>query len=125
MHTFIAAWGFFSVTLEDVTALYHLPLIGDLGVSNIIFSNDEQDQVATLCDLITVAWKHRFQIVPEDKTVSSAPPNSWIHYFFQELDKNNKAYESDDLKANLKLSVFLAMWLLRHVFPGSPQDRVS
>ncbi|GAV84740.1 PMD domain-containing protein, partial [Cephalotus follicularis] len=43
-HTFMAPWGFFTVTLEGVMELYRLPLIGEIGPSNIDLLPHEKDE---------------------------------------------------------------------------------
>lgn len=41
-HTFIDAWGEFTLTLEDVAVMLHLPLFVDHGVTGIILIKEEE-----------------------------------------------------------------------------------
>ncbi|GAV81207.1 PMD domain-containing protein, partial [Cephalotus follicularis] len=105
-HTFIVAWGYFTITFEDVMAWYHLPC------------------------LIIVAGKLHSWIILEGKTRPSTPPkrlsfSNWFHYFFKMVDKSNKSFKGEGFKTKLELTIFLAMWLSKYIFPGKLQDGVS
>ncbi|GAV85749.1 PMD domain-containing protein [Cephalotus follicularis] len=101
-----------------------------MGRSNIELREAEQKQVEDLYRLITVAGKRHSHIIPEGKAVPSSPPkrpsfNNRIHYFYKEVDKNNKSYEGKNFKTELELTAFLTIWLSRYIFPVNPQDGVS
>ncbi|GAV61495.1 PMD domain-containing protein [Cephalotus follicularis] len=99
-HTFVATWGPFIVMLEDVMALYHLPLLSKASPSHFKVRESEQEKIDDLFCLITMAGKHCSHIIPEGKTIPSTPPklpyfNNWIRYFLKEVDKDNWTYEGE------------------------------
>ncbi|GAV74150.1 PMD domain-containing protein [Cephalotus follicularis] len=105
-HTFVVAWGYFIVTLEDVIVLFHLPLVGKVGPSSAGLLPHEEEKINTLCWLVTVVGKYRYHIIPVGKAVPFAPLkhcsfNSWIRYFFKEVDKGDRSYEGEGFKIEL------------------------
>ncbi|GAV91968.1 PMD domain-containing protein [Cephalotus follicularis] len=83
-----------------------------------------------MCCSIRVVGKCCSQIVPKCKTTHSALPkrpsfNSWILYFFKDVDKNNRSYEGEGFKTDMQLIAFLVMWFSRYIFRRNPRDGVS
>ncbi|PON88277.1 Aminotransferase-like mobile domain containing protein [Trema orientale] len=98
-HTFVCSWGEFTVTLEDVCALYQLPLCGSHDLLSQTPSPEEQGLVDELERIHQRLGKVVFA--------------KWAHYFFYH-------YKGESTVSTLELAGFLACWLCRHVFYFSP-----
>ncbi|KAJ1431733.1 Aminotransferase-like, plant mobile domain [Sesbania bispinosa] len=112
-HTFFAAWGEFTPTLEDVHVLLKLPLFGDYDIST---------------SPVDIARGTGNVLPPDQRKVSRESFKytfaTWIQYFFGDIDKGT-FYPSPLLSRPLKRAAFLAFWLTKYVFPGPPCESVS
>lgn len=46
---FLATWGEFTPTLEDVTVIFYLPLCGDHGAMGLVLIKEKKDTTAFEC----------------------------------------------------------------------------
>lgn len=105
-HTFVASWGEFGPTLEDVVALMSLPLFGDAQVTHFKFM-DKDSKVRH--DALT-------QFLQKTKYRASKKSTylTWASYFVDGAGRDNP----------FQPQAFLAYWLSYFVFPGPPEDGV-
>jgi len=87
-HTFIAAWGEFTPTLEDVYILLKLFEFGKTEITTLMASQEEEDIISELM----IALKR--SKVKAKKSIFT----SWIGYFNQNQDENN----ATDLEPRLR-----------------------
>ncbi|KAJ1376580.1 hypothetical protein SESBI_49780 [Sesbania bispinosa] len=129
-HTFFAAWGEFTPTLEDVA----------------------KELKATTLESARYSWEFltKLRSKPPSSSNSKTPPRkvrgtgnilppdskkrpreslkytfaTWIRYFFGDIDKGT-FYPGPSLSQPLRRAAFLTFWLSKYVFPGPPWESVS
>lgn len=109
-HTFIAAWGEFGPTLEDVVVLTGLPVFGD---SKTVAMPDDS---STKLD---EEGKIRLGLLNEALTASKhkgkSPYNLWVSFF---TDRPIGVSE-------VRVEAMLSFWLSWHVLPSGPKDGIN
>lgn len=102
-HTFVAAWGEFSPSLEDVVMLTNLPLFGHTLVVDALDGEGEQlveDLRASMADAKYVTNKLTYL--------------TWARYF----------KDGPGVTSPCHLAAFFAYWLSFFVFPSPPEDNL-
>lgn len=105
-HTFVASWGEFGPTLEDVVALTLLPLFGDAQVAH--FKLTDKDSKVRHDALTQFLQKTKYGASKKSTYLT------WASYFVDGAGKDSP----------FQLEAFLAYWLSYFVFPGPPKDGV-
>lgn len=105
-HSFIAAWGEFGPTLEDVAVLTSLPIFGDTQVAH--FKLTEKENKERHEALTSFLQKTKYG------AAKKATFLTWATYFV-DGPGNKSAYQ---------LEAFLAHWLNYFIFPSPPEDGV-
>ncbi|KAL6279072.1 hypothetical protein ACE6H2_015953 [Prunus campanulata] len=95
-HTFICSWGEFTITLEDVANILHLPIVGNQDPFNII---------------LDVKDKERLEILRKGATGKHLRFNSWVKHFG---DK--------DKRHSCSLHALVSLWLGKFVFCDFSSD---
>ncbi|XP_059656851.1 uncharacterized protein LOC132303569 [Cornus florida] len=141
-HTFVASWGEFSPTLEDVAVLYRLPILGDNDVNLIDLAPEDQTVVADLKRCATIAsekgsWFDGSTLLPSQPILvrKKLAYSNWVRYFFKDVDlspQNLRSVNPEHRSVNgpefdkpLHLAGFLSYWLDRFIFEGRPEDGLN
>lgn len=109
-HTFVAAWGEFGPTLEDVVVLIGLPVFGEveaIAISNdsSVKLDDEGEIRLSLLNEALVASKHK----------GKSTYNSWVSFFTSGPGEANE----------VKVEAMLSFWLSWYVLPSGPEDGIN
>ena len=108
-HIFIAPWGEFTITLEDVKCLFKLPSFGVVDVTSCALSNSEK---LTLDYLIGV--NRKLSKGPRKKTNFAC----WTRFFF----KSSDSVLGDGFGKELELAGFITFWLSQYMFSTITED---
>ena len=100
-HTFICRWGEFTITLEDVAALMHLPITGNL-------PGDLSDEETAVSHVLTAAMEKA------NKAGSKGCYASWLTHWWPKDEVYDKPIDG-----MLPIAAFLCLWLSRDVFEDS------
>ncbi|OMP09036.1 hypothetical protein COLO4_05875 [Corchorus olitorius] len=111
-HTMVTSWGEFTFTLEDVSALLHLPMVYD--------SEENLDNVENPFDEDALKKGERKALSALSKAVRhGGKPRTITSYV-------KKCRDEDDAELQpFQLECFLLLWLARFVFPGNPVKGIS
>ncbi|OMO93094.1 hypothetical protein CCACVL1_06638 [Corchorus capsularis] len=111
-HTMITTWGEFTFTLEDVSALLHLPMVYD--------SEENLDNVENPFDEDALKKGDRKVLSELGKAIRhGGKPRTITSYVKTCRD------ESETELQPFQLQCFLLFWLARFVFPGNPEKGIS
>ncbi|KAK9293241.1 hypothetical protein L1049_021232 [Liquidambar formosana] len=134
-HTFIAAWGEFTPTLEDVVTLLRLNVLATDNIMDIKISKlSKEERVINkfLKESITASGKNKSRFSVRGGHSRGIRSNfcAWIRYFYQEVgpSSKNKAGEvvsGPEAGSPYVLEAFIAMWLSKFIFPGPPSEGIS
>ncbi|OMO62855.1 hypothetical protein COLO4_32856 [Corchorus olitorius] len=119
-HTMITAWGKFTFTLEDVSALLHLPMLHNSGESlenpfdkNTLESPPDDAPVSEVLD------EHAIYSILLRSVRHGGKPRSFKSWVDQCRDGEDLDFQRH------QLACFLLTWLTRYVFPGNPEKGIS
>lgn len=109
-HTFVAAWGEFGPTLEDVVVLMGLPVFGEVQAVSIAddssVSLDVDGEIRlTLLNEALVASKHK----------GKSTYSTWVGFF-----TNGPGVASE-----VRVEAMLSFWLSWYVLPSGPEDGLN
>ncbi|XP_059624660.1 uncharacterized protein LOC132267522 [Cornus florida] len=132
-HTFVASWGEFAPSLEDVCVLFHLPIFGSADSDLSVVSEEDREIVDALRSSATEAakWGSRFQ---GSVLLNSPPPCStkypthaqWYRYFFRDYDQHSlRSVRGPGYGKRYELAAYLSYWLDRFIFEGKPEDGIN
>ncbi|XP_059670027.1 uncharacterized protein LOC132315693 [Cornus florida] len=134
-HTFVASWGEFSPSLEDVCELFYLPVFG---IANGP-SKEDQEIVEALRSAATEAaqWGSRFQgsvlLYSPSTCLSKYPTHAqWLRHFFRdyepisnEIGSPRRSVTGPQYGKRYELAAFLSYWLDRFIFEGKPDGAIN
>ena len=132
-HTFIAAWGEFTPTLEDVAALFSLNIAGRVDLNSYALSSEEQHIVNELEIGSSACQLSAFFLPNGDMRVGEPASNggkadyrAFMRYFWEErwpgpMTRQRRQYIVGD-GVEQRLAAYLACWLSKFIFGGSPED---
>ncbi|XP_059627519.1 uncharacterized protein LOC132270357 [Cornus florida] len=135
-HTFVAKWGEFTPTLEDVAQLLRLHVIGRGFTVPPTMDAAEKGIMAALEEGLertknygsffnTKGARHDERAEGARKSTTGA----WIRYWFKDLQplfkgkKSERPFVDGDKIGHLaELAAYVLCWLSKYVFPGTPDD---
>ncbi|XP_059670028.1 uncharacterized protein LOC132315694 [Cornus florida] len=140
-HTFVAAWGEFAPSLEDVYVLFRLPVLGSADSDLSVVSEEEREIVDALRSAATEAAQRGSSSVHLD----SPPPCSskcptysqWYRHFFRNYEPASNGIEigsaqhprrsvtGPEYGKSYELAAFLSYWLDQFIFEGKPEDGIN
>ncbi|XP_059636052.1 uncharacterized protein LOC132278267 [Cornus florida] len=135
-HTFVAKWGEFTPTLEDVAQLlglhvmgrgYTVPLTMDEAEKGIMTALEEGlEKTKSYGSFFNAKGAKREERAEGAKKCTTG---AWIRYWFKDLqpsfkgDKSELPFVDGDKIGHLaELAAYVLCWLSKYIFPGTPDD---
>ena len=121
-HTFFCSWGEITPTLDDVAALYDLPIVGTHSPMDPPASADCDALIAELTKSIHACQQ------PENRLSTSRGHRPtcalWIRLFWGGPDRNKKFKPGSQRRSHSSPAAMVLLWLSRFVFPSPPEDTI-
>ncbi|XP_059670029.1 uncharacterized protein LOC132315695 [Cornus florida] len=141
-HTFVASWGEFAPSLEDISVLLHLPVFGAADSDLSMVSEEDQEIVVALRSAAIEAAQcgSRYQgsvLLDSPPPCSSKYPTyaQWYRHFFRDYEPISNLMGSAQLfresvtgpefGKRYELAGFLSYWLDRFIFEGKPEGGIN